>query len=81
MLWHKTVGEGQDLVLLHGWAFNSDIFQSLVDMYSTYYRVTVIDLPGHGRSSDINGNIDSWSDEIIKLIPEQSILVLSLIHI
>tara|TARA_B000000475_G_scaffold184537_1_gene148768 strand:+ start:833 stop:1534 length:702 start_codon:yes stop_codon:yes gene_type:complete len=75
MLWHKTVGEGQDLVLLHGWAFNSDIFQSLVDMYSSYYRVTVIDLPGHGRSSDINGNIDSWSDEIIKLIPEQSILV------
>ena len=33
MLWHKTIGEGPDLVILHGWAFNSDIFQSLVEKY------------------------------------------------
>ena len=63
MLWHRTVGDGPSLVLLHGWAFNSDIFQSLVDKYKANYRVTVIDLPGHGRSNDIDGDIESWCNE------------------
>ena len=75
MLWHKTTGEGPDLVLLHGWAFNGDIFQSLVEKFKHKYRITVIDLPGHGRSSDINGDIESWCSEIIKLIPQESILL------
>ena len=75
MLWHKTIGNGPSLVLLHGWAFNSDIFQSLIDKYKANYRITVIDLPGHGRSKDIDGNIENWCDELIKLIPEQSILL------
>jgi pimeloyl-[acyl-carrier protein] methyl ester esterase len=75
MLWHKTIGNGPSLVLLHGWAFNSDIFQSLIDKYKANYRITVIDLPGHGRSRDIDGNIENWCDELIKLIPEQSILL------
>ena len=75
MLWHKTVGDGPSLVLLHGWAFNSDIFQSLIDKYKANYRITVIDLPGHGRSRDIDGNIESWCNELTKLIPEQSILL------
>ena len=39
MLWHKTIGEGPDLVLLHGWAFNSDIFQSLVEKYKHKYQI------------------------------------------
>ncbi|MBT6270900.1 MAG: alpha/beta fold hydrolase [Rhodobacteraceae bacterium] len=75
MLWHKTVGDGPSLVLLHGWAFNSDIFQSLIDKYKANYRITVIDLPGHGRSRDIDGNIESWCNELTKIIPEQSILL------
>ena len=75
MLWHRTVGDGPSLVLLHGWAFNSDIFHSLVDKYKANFRVTVIDLPGHGRSNDIDGDIESWCNEIIKLIPEKSTLV------
>ena len=75
MLWHRTVGDGPSLVLLHGWAFNSDIFHSLVDKYKANFRVTVIDLPGHGRSDDIDGDIEIWCNEIIKLIPEKSTLV------
>ncbi|MDC1318348.1 alpha/beta fold hydrolase [Candidatus Thioglobus sp.] len=75
MLWHKTIGDGPSLVLLHGWAFNSDIFQSLIDKYKANYRITVIDLPGHGRSRDIDGNIENWCNELTKIIPEQSILL------
>jgi pimeloyl-[acyl-carrier protein] methyl ester esterase len=75
MLWHKTEGDGPSLVLLHGWAFNSDIFQSLIDKYKANYRITVIDLPGHGRSRDIDGDIESWCNELTKIIPEKSILL------
>ena len=75
MLWHRTTGEGQSLVLLHGWAFNSDIFNELVTKYKNDYCITIIDLPGHGRSPDIEGGIEDWCYEIIKLIPERSILL------
>jgi len=33
MLWHKTIGKGPNLVLLHGWGFSSDIFQKLIEKY------------------------------------------------
>ncbi|MDA7578924.1 alpha/beta fold hydrolase [bacterium] len=75
MLWHKTIGKGPNLVLLHGWAFNSDIFLNLINKYKNNYCITVIDLPGHGRSPNIDGDLESWCKEIIKLIPEKSILL------
>ena len=75
MLWHKTIGKGPNLVLLHGWAFNSDIFLNLINKYKNNYCITVIDLPGHGRSPNIDGDLESWCNEIIKLIPEKSILL------
>jgi len=71
MLWHKTTGQGPNLVLLHGWGFSSEIFQNLVKRYKQSYRITVIDLPGHGRSQDINGGIEDWCNEIIQLIPQR----------
>jgi len=75
MLWHNTVGSGQDLVLLHGWGFSSDIFESLVNRYKNEYRVTVIDLPGHGRSDDIDGGIEEWCKAIIALLPNNTALL------
>jgi pimeloyl-[acyl-carrier protein] methyl ester esterase len=75
MLWHKTVGSGPDLVLLHGWGFSADIFESLTDQYKSDYRITVIDLPGHGRSDDVDGGIDEWCDAIIPLLPDNTTLL------
>jgi pimeloyl-[acyl-carrier protein] methyl ester esterase len=60
MLYSNTQGIGADLVLLHGWGFNSALFSHLVDDYKNQYRITLIDLPGHGnclsglRRSDFN---------------------------
>jgi pimeloyl-[acyl-carrier protein] methyl ester esterase len=75
MLWHKTIGQGPDLVLLHGWGFSSDIFESLVERYKSEYRITVIDLPGHGRSNDVDGGINEWCDAIIPLLPNNTNLL------
>ncbi len=75
MLWHKTIGKGPNLVLLHGWGFSSDIFQNLIERYKKSYCITVIDLPGHGRSDDVDGGLESWCEELIQFIPNKSILL------
>jgi len=47
----------------------------LIDQYKNQYRITKIDLPGHGRSDDVNGGIDDWCDEIIKILPNNPIIL------
>lgn len=75
MLYSRTIGTGKNLILLHGWGFNADLFNSLVDQYKDQYRITVIDLPGHGRSDDVRGGLQEWCDEIIKILPKNPILL------
>jgi len=75
MLYSSTTGTGPDLVLLHGWGFNSELFNDLIDRYKNQYRITMIDLPGHGQSDDVNGGLDEWCDEIIKNLPDNPILL------
>jgi pimeloyl-[acyl-carrier protein] methyl ester esterase len=75
MLYSRTIGTGPDLVLLHGWGFNSELFNDLIEQYKGQYRITVVDLPGHGRSNDIDGGLDKWCDEIIKILPKNPILM------
>ena len=75
MLWHKTIGTGADLVLLHGWGFSADIFDSFVIRYKNHYRITLIEIPGHGRSEDVKGGIDEWCSAINELIPKNSTLI------
>ena len=75
MLYSSTIGSGPDLVLLHGWGFNSDLFNDLVEKYKSQYCVTKIDLPGHGRSDDVDGGLNEWCDEIVKILPKDPILL------
>ena len=75
MLYSSTIGTGPDLVLLHGWGFNSELFNNLIDQYKNEYRITKIDLPGHGRSDDVRGGLNEWCDEIIKILPDNPILL------
>ena len=75
MLYSHTTGTGPDLVLLHGWGFNSELFNNFVNQYQDQYRITKIDLPGHGRSDKVAGGIDEWCNEIIKILPNNPILL------
>ncbi|NIR28931.1 MAG: pimeloyl-ACP methyl ester esterase BioH, partial [Gammaproteobacteria bacterium] len=43
-------GRGDDLVLLHGWGLHGGIWDPIVPALARDWRVTRIDLPGHGRS-------------------------------
>ena len=51
-LYIETTGQGPDLVLLHGWGLHGGVFDTLVPRLTPYFRVTRVDLPGHGRSRE-----------------------------
>ncbi len=47
----RTIGQGPDLVLVHGWAMHSGIWEEFAADLAGEFRVTLLDLPGHGRSA------------------------------
>lgn len=48
----ETTGNGPDLVMLHGWAMHSGVWDSVVEPLSRRFRLHRVDLPGHGASRD-----------------------------
>ncbi|NNM58834.1 MAG: alpha/beta fold hydrolase [Legionellales bacterium] len=44
-------GQGENIVLVHGWGCDLRQMQPLVEQLSNRYCVTNIDLPGRGQSS------------------------------
>ena len=45
-----VIGDGPDLVLIHGWSMHSGVWQGLLQLLSTKYRCHLVDLPGHGKT-------------------------------
>jgi esterase len=54
-LFHREIGSGKPLVILHGLFGFSDNWQTHAKKFSDYYRVILVDLRNHGHSP--------WSDE------------------
>lgn len=46
------VNTGKTLVFLHGWGQNISMMQPLAENFAKENRVVIIDLPGHGASSE-----------------------------
>lgn len=55
VLYTYTTGEGPDVVLVHGWGMHSGVWEDVVESLIDYYRVTVLDLPGHGYGRGLSG--------------------------
>lgn len=50
-LWWQTEGEGKiDLVLLHGWGLNAEVWHNIIPELRSHFRLHLVDLPGYGRS-------------------------------
>lgn len=50
LLYTETIGTGPDVVLVHGWGMHSGVWEDVVEALLDHYRVTLLDLPGHGYS-------------------------------
>lgn len=71
-IFYDSLGSGKPLILLHGNSVSSKMFQTESAFYAKYYKVYLIDYPGHGKSDRIEMfRNDFWyynSKAIIKLI-------------
>ena len=50
-IYYEDHGEGQPIVLVHGWLCSSRFWQKNVAELAHEFRVVTVDLPGHGSSS------------------------------
>lgn len=51
VIYYEVEGEGQPLVLVHGWSCSSKFYQRNVTILKKYFKVVTLDLRGHGKSS------------------------------
>jgi pimeloyl-[acyl-carrier protein] methyl ester esterase len=67
----ETQGQGDDLVLIHGWAMHAGIFAPLARALAPYFRLHLVDLPGHGFSHDDATSLDpaTCARAIAALVP------------
>lgn len=54
----EVQGQGETIVLLHGWGFHGGIWDTLAATLSQHFRVVRPDLPGHGRSDLLGDDYD-----------------------
>ncbi|MBI5788373.1 MAG: alpha/beta hydrolase [Candidatus Schekmanbacteria bacterium] len=51
-VYYEVKGEGQPLLLLHGWGASSFGMRSLLEHFSARFKVYAFDLPGFGQSGE-----------------------------
>ena len=77
-IYHEVMGEGPDLVLLHGWGMNSQVFNGLADALAQHHRVHLLDLPGFGLSQESAAaahSLDNWLAQLVAALPARSHLL------
>ena len=66
---YKIIGDGDLVVLLHGWGQNIDMMQPLIRGLKNK-KVLIIDLPGFGKSSEPKSiwSIEDYADFVNKIV-------------
>lgn len=68
----ETFGSGKPIVMVHGWAMHGGIWRDFALELAKNYRVTVVDLPGHGRSPPIAPFLlESVSRKLVEELPDE----------
>lgn len=69
-------GAGPDLVLLHGWGFHSGVWFPLAERLAAHFRVTLVDLPGHGQSDPLPpaqaGRLSAVAEAVMRVAPPRA---------
>lgn len=74
-IFYRDTGEGQPLVLIHGYPLSSDLFVKQQQSLSDQFRVITLDLRGFGRSEtpDSDGSIETYAGDVLALMDELEI--------
>ena len=71
-LWHDSQGAGPELVLLHGWGMNAAVWEPLLPRLQQAFRVTRVELPGHGESPPVPGGLHAWAEDCLAVAPARA---------
>ncbi|QXP84061.1 pimeloyl-ACP methyl ester esterase BioH [Methylococcus sp. Mc7] len=67
----ETSGNGPDVVLIHGWGMHGGIWSDFVPLLTDRYRVTRIDLPGHGNSPMLaDWSLETVTAAVLEVAPQ-----------
>ena len=61
-------GEGNDIVLLHGWGQNIEMMRPIGDNFQNRFRITILDFPGFGESEEPK---EAWTIDDYELMLEE----------
>ena len=74
-------GSGKDVILLHGWGQNIEMMRFIGDKICDNYKVTILDFPGFGESSEptydwtVSDYVDLLHELVLSLKIKNPILV------
>lgn len=66
--------DGPELVLIHGWGFDSSVWQPWLDALTRLGPVTLVDLPGFGASTGCEALEDVYPS-LMAALPERCVLI------
>ncbi len=72
---YEQLGEGPDVVLLHGWGQNIDMMRPLGNYLEDDFNILIIDLPGFGESSEPTyaWSLDDYVEAVREIIIKEKI--------
>lgn len=69
----ETFGLGPDVVMVHGWGMHSGVWRSFAQRLADSHRITLLDLPGHGRSGMIEEyTLEGIGEALMAVAPERA---------
>lgn len=72
---YEVEGEGQPVIVMHGWGQNLEMMYSIVNDLKSNYKVFNIDLPGFGQSDEPTTpySIDDYADFLEEFVLKNNI--------
>ncbi|MFN4764168.1 alpha/beta fold hydrolase [Gillisia sp. Q332] len=69
-MYYEVYGEGEPLLLLHGWTQSTEFWTEYIPAYVQHFEVYAIDLRGHGKTSQITSDftIKESAKDILELL-------------
>ena len=69
-VYYRRQGEGEPLLLLHGWGTDGSVFSALVEHFSKRFDVIAPDFPPFGLSGELDRDytVDDYKDLILSLL-------------
>ncbi len=76
LYWHTTGKGDRDLVLLHGWGLNAEVWSCIQARLAPHFRLHLVDLPGFGRSQGFGPlSLAQMAQQLLPQLPARAVLL------